>query len=142
VNEVTRIDLHHIGVVGTAAVVMVISSGAWGFESSNDVLDQEPKFVLSDRYPDDPGTAAQGGAPPWRGIEFDTEKGARDYLFAVLSYVIEGNEDAFDPASDGNDRPWQVEINGETRWYHVPWITTAPMAARACMASLVSGMPA
>jgi hypothetical protein len=122
VNEVTRIDLHHIGVVGTAAVVMGISSGAWGFESSNDVLDQEPKFVLSDRYPDDPGTASQPESPPWRGIEFATEKGARDYLFAVLSYVIEGNEDAFDPAPDGNDRPWQVEVNGETRWYHVPWM--------------------
>ncbi|MGH6918174.1 MAG: hypothetical protein ACREJ0_10775, partial [Geminicoccaceae bacterium] len=100
---------------------MGISSGAWGFESSNDVLDQKPKFVLSDRYPDDPGTA-QGEAPAWQGIEFDTEKGARDYLFAVLSYVIEGNEDAFDPAPDGNDRPWQVEVAGETRWYHVPWM--------------------
>jgi hypothetical protein len=80
VNEVTRVDWRHIGVVGTAAVVMGISSGAWGFESSNDVLDQKPKFVLSDRYPEDHGTASPDEDPPWRGIEFDTEKGARDYL--------------------------------------------------------------
>jgi hypothetical protein len=102
---------------------MGISSGAWGFASSNDILDREPKFELSDQYPKDPGTASPGGAAPaWAGIEFDTEKGARDYLFAVMSYVIQGNEDVFDPAADGNDRPWRVEVDGQTRWYHVPWM--------------------
>jgi hypothetical protein len=122
VNRLTRIDLRQIGLVGIAAATLGILSGAWGLESSYDVLDQEPKFVLSDRYPHDPRAAAPGESPPWRGIEFGTENGARDYLFAVLRYVIEGNEETFDPALDGNDRPWQVEVNGETRWYHVPWM--------------------
>ena len=115
-NRLTRVDWHHIGLVGIAAVVMGIPAGAWGFPSSDDSLDQEPKFVLSDCYPNDSGTAFQGEGPPWRGIEFATEKGARDYLFAVMSYVIEGNEETFihcvlggEPAADADAEARKVE---------------------------------
>jgi hypothetical protein len=112
-----------IGFAVFGGIVVASDAGASGFVASNDeVPANRTKFVLSQDYPTDRAAAAEGEAFPWLDLGFRTEAGARDYLFAVLRYVIEGNEDIFAPGPDALDRPWQVEVAGKTRWYHVPWM--------------------
>jgi hypothetical protein len=116
-----RTSLARIGFGAIGSIAIAGGSGANGFEASHDAVGAgRTKFVLSQDYPTDRAAAAEGETSPW--LAFDIKAEARDYLFAVLRYVIEGNEDIFAPGPDALDRPWQVEVAGKTRWYHVPWM--------------------
>src|SRR5918996_6024664 len=93
-----------IGFAVFGGIVVASDAGASGFVASNDeVPANRTKFVLSQDYPTDRAAAAEGEAFPWLDLGFRTEAEARDYLFAVLRYVIEGNEDVFAPGPDALD---------------------------------------
>jgi len=78
-----------------------------------------PRFKLSRDYPKQmPACAA-----PWlkRKVSF-SETGAnwddlRAYIQDIVDYVKEGQDPNL-PDESG----WQVRVNQETRWFHVPWM--------------------
>ncbi len=78
-----------------------------------------PQFALSHDYPQTkPGCEA-----PWlkQQVSFDDPNPSWDkwraYVQSIADYVWEGQ----DP--DLPDRAgWQVKVNGQLRWFHVPWM--------------------
>jgi hypothetical protein len=57
-------------------------------------------------------------APVWN------EDWAR-YIQQVLDYVKEGQDAALDDAVG-----WRVQVGGETRWFHIPWMAYDPRVGR------------
>jgi hypothetical protein len=121
-------EIIHRRVRGTTAALAALvlgASGAYAFTSSNDApVPGQPVFALSDDFPADLEAARQGESAPWEVFDFKTTDGARRYLLAVLRYVVEGNERVFALTEGAPDRPWQPEVRGKTRWFHVPWMHT------------------
>ncbi len=86
-----------------------------------------PRFELSHDYPSqDPGPC-----PPdvcrWLGqpVDFSSTEWAgvwEDYLRAIFDYVREGQ--------DLSPSGWNVQVAGETRWFHVPWMAFDPKVGR------------
>lgn len=74
-----------------------------------------PTFVLSQRYP----SAVIAEQLPWRNWEPSERK--LEYLKAVLTYCIEGNENLLKPESTFN-----VQDNTVRKWYHAPWMHWVP----------------
>jgi hypothetical protein len=77
-----------------------------------------PVFKLSHQYP-----KSQSGCPsPWlkRKVDFKNVKWDRTweaYIQDIVDYVKEGQ------AADLPDETgWRTEVNGSTRWFHVPWM--------------------
>jgi hypothetical protein len=68
---------------------------------------QGPTFKLSQGYPTE---MPPMGDSPWLAIDFRTNP--RDYLYAVLSYFLEGNVEV----------DWRVQDNTKRKWYHAPWM--------------------
>jgi hypothetical protein len=78
-----------------------------------------PVFQLSRDYP----TRKPACDAPWlrRQVSF-TDAGQSwsqwaDYIKDIVDYVWEGQ----DP-NIPNETGWKVEVNGRTRWFHVPWM--------------------
>lgn len=88
-----------------------------------------PVFQLSHDYPtEDPG-ACPPETCPWLAIDVDFsttsptwESPWTDYLQAIFDYVKEGQ--------DLSPNGWNVQVGGETRWYHVPWMAYDPKVGR------------
>lgn len=79
-----------------------------------------PHFVLSADYPKDKPECPS----PWlkRKVKFDAKKPTwnaawQGYVKDIVDYVKHGQ----DPDLP-NDPGWKAEVDGETRWYHVPWM--------------------
>lgn len=79
-----------------------------------------PVFQLSASYP-----SAQPGECttecPWLGMAFDSTSTDwsvwAPYLDSVLQYVIQGQTQELADATG-----WSTQVNGATRWFHVPWM--------------------
>lgn len=87
-----------------------------------------PVFALSHDYPPNPGPCPPETCP-WLAIDVDFaatspawEPPWSDYLQSIFDYVREGQ----DLAPNG----WNVTVDGETRWYHVPWMAYDPKVGR------------
>jgi hypothetical protein len=93
-----------------------------------------PVFELSHDYPSEhPGKCPQSECP-WLyiDVEFTTgkpvnwEKGPwNDYIMAIMGVVTRGQ----DPNMP-NEVGFRTRIDGETVWYHVPWMSYDPTAGR------------
>lgn len=64
-------------------------------------------FKLSQSYP----AVLVSDVAPWKAFNF--KSAPSDYLYAVLTYALEGNLEV----------DWQVHDNKVRKWYHVPWMT-------------------
>jgi hypothetical protein len=62
--------------------------------------------------------------PPAAGNQWVSGKW-EDYLKRVLDYVKQGQDPQF-----GNTPGFQVNVNGKTRWFNVPWMAYDPSAGR------------
>ncbi len=121
------------GAIGGIAVAG--GSGAMGFEASNDTVGPDrTKFVLSQDYPTDLAAAAEGETSPWRAFDFKTETGSRGYLFEVLRYVVEGNEDIFGLAPTRWTGPGWSRSTARPGGTMCPGCTTAYSVGKDCTA--------
>ncbi|HEX5749488.1 MAG TPA: hypothetical protein VFZ09_24885 [Archangium sp.] len=89
-----------------------------------------PVFQLSHDYPQkDPGTCP-ANVCTWlsnKKVTFDQTPGEKtqtqwspewaQYMQQLLDYVREGQDLQLD-----NQVGWQVKVNGNTRWFHMPWM--------------------
>ena len=96
-----------------------------------------PRFRLSTDYP----TQYPGDCPPdvctWLGLDvnFAADLTAQpptwedpiwnQYMQSVLDYVKEGQDPQLADATG-----FHTEVNGATRWFHVPWMAYDPTAGR------------
>lgn len=76
------------------------------FHGKVDPVWMGPTFKLSQNYPVNLPSTDQ----PWKAFKFRDQP--RDYLYAVLAYVLEGNIDV----------DWRVQDNLKRPWFHVPWM--------------------
>lgn len=93
-----------------------------------------PVFELSHDYPtEDPGKCPQSECP-WLYIDVDFTSGVpvnweegpwNDYIMAIMDVVTRGQ----DPNMP-NDVGFKTVIDGQTMWYHVPWMAYDPTAGR------------
>jgi hypothetical protein len=93
-----------------------------------------PVFKLSHDYPPEhPGPCSQSDCP-WLYVDVDFTSGEpvdwrsgpwNDYIMAIMGVVTRGQ----DPNLP-NEVGIRTEVNGETAWYHVPWMAYDPTAGR------------
>lgn len=96
-----------------------------------------PVFELSHDYPtDDPGTCPKSVCT-WLDLDVDfsvdfdapppdwVKDGWAEYISRILDYVRQGQTPDLD-----NEVGFRVEVDGETRWFHVPWMAYDPTAGR------------
>ncbi|MFT4742282.1 MAG: hypothetical protein ACI91Z_000253 [Yoonia sp.] len=93
-----------------------------------------PVFELSHSYPtQDPGACGIADCP-WLYIDVDFTSGEavdwetgpwNDYIIAIMEVVVRGQ----DP-NMSNESGFQSQVDGETAWYHVPWMAYDPSAGR------------
>jgi hypothetical protein len=86
-----------------------------------------PRFKLSHNYPKQrPRCEA-----PWlkRPVNFNNPNPKwedwKDYVQDIINYVAEGQ----DPNLPDNVG-WKTEVNGQTRWFHIPWMAYDPHGGR------------
>ncbi len=79
-----------------------------------------PVFQLSHAYPDT-FTACTPATCPWLSVPVDTSTTSwatwSPYLQAALNYLVQGQTTNLNDSTG-----WQTTVNGETRWFHVPWM--------------------
>jgi hypothetical protein len=104
-----------------------------------------PVFRLSDRFPEQP--VDDSGAQPWRAGRYDalfsaqtsqdrkTEL-ARDYIWALMRYIQEGNIDSGDIDTD-----WDMCRNRVRNWYHIPFQTYDALSGREFVHGLTREAP-
>jgi hypothetical protein len=89
---------------------------------------QGPVFQLSHNYPASIG-ACPNSVCRWLAAPapFNSTRMAdwQPYLDAILAYVIAGQTTDLN-----NQAGWRDVVNGETRWFHVPWMAYNPKAGR------------
>lgn len=96
-----------------------------------------PIFALSHDYPAaDPG-ACSADECTWLGLDVDFSvdfTAARptwedpiwnQYIQAIMNYVAAGQD-----ANLADESGFQAEVDGATRWYHVPWMAYNPQVGR------------
>ena len=93
-----------------------------------------PVFQLSHDYPPtDPGKCPEDVCGwLYKDVDFsstDFSDGWAEYMQSILAYVKEGQ--TLDPE-------WNVTVNGETRWFHVPWMAYDPKVGREFVHGLTS----
>jgi hypothetical protein len=104
-----------------------------------------PRFRLSDAFPRAPVDDA--ASQPWRDRRFDAlfepstgeadrTRLARDYSWAVMRYVQEGNIDSGDVSTD-----WRLCGNPVRRWYHMPFQTYDALSSREFVHGLTREAP-
>ncbi|SEA23556.1 hypothetical protein [Alkalimonas amylolytica] len=99
---------------------------------------QGPVFQLSHNYPtempppcdksvckwlDGPANLfktdfSEQGVPEW-------DQQWQDYIMHILNYVREQQDPYL-----RNEQGWKVQVNGSTRWFHVPWMAYDPTTGR------------
>lgn len=88
---------------------------------------QGPTFKLSHSYP----KAKPKCDAPWlkRSVNFNDPNPKwedwKDHVQDIINYVAEGQ----DPNLPDNVG-WKSEVNGQTRWFHIPWMAYDPHAGR------------
>lgn len=143
----TRFSANLRGSIFTASCVIAALAGAGasaqGTAAENAFRDavntppagyDGPVFQLSNAYPtQDPGVCGIADCP-WLFIDVDFTSGApvdwengpwNDYIMAIMGVVIRGQ----DPDMS-NEAGFQTQVDGETAWYHVPWMAYDPSAGR------------
>lgn len=89
-----------------------------------------PVFELSDHYPTEPQSCVAAGGCPWleagknlinTTAETDTPLTWNDqwqaYIDTIFDYIKEGQTDDLN-----NNDGFNVEVNGQTRWFSIPWM--------------------
>lgn len=101
-----------------------------------------PVFTLSHDYPAQKPADCSAKDCPWLAVTLqdgtspfdislsslppDWKSGPwRDYIQGVLGYVRQGQDPQL-----ANDPGFRVEVDGRTRWFHVPWMAYDPTAGR------------
>lgn len=96
-----------------------------------------PVFELSDDYPADLPGPCPDDVCPWLALDVDfgadlaadpptwSDPIWNEYMQSVLAYVSEGQDPQL-----AHETGFLSEVNGETRWYHVPWMAYDPTAGR------------
>ena len=91
-----------------------------------------PVFQLSDDYPASPPGGDLKSNAPWlsRNVDFATtdpqwSDGWDAYMQDLLNYVRHGQNEQLI-----NDPGWLVNVDGATRWFHVPWMAYNPHSGR------------
>lgn len=96
-----------------------------------------PVFALSRSYPTDYPGDCPDEVCTWQSlpVPFADNLAAppptwddpvwSEYMRRVLNYVREGQDSQL-----AHDTGFLTEVNGETRWYHVPWMAYDPTAGR------------
>jgi hypothetical protein len=104
-----------------------------------------PVFRLSDRFPTAP--VGDGGAQAWRDTKYEAMFSpatpvdsrtalARDYIWALMRYIQEGNIDSGSVTSD-----WNVCENKVRNWYHMPFQTYDALSGREFVHGLTREAP-
>lgn len=117
---------------GTESVAPVQKSpaGLFAFRDSVDTAPANwtgPKFQLSHNYP----KVKPKCDAPWlkRSVNFNDPNPKwedwKGYVQDIIDYVGEGQ----DPNLPDNVG-WKSEVNGQTRWFHIPWMAYDPHAGR------------
>lgn len=105
-----------------AADAALLSPAVEAFRDSVDTAPpgwSGPKFKLSHNYP----KRLPVCQAPWlkRMVSFDNPSPKweewKGYVQDIVDYVKEGQE-----ANLPDESGWKVDVNGATRWYHVPWM--------------------
>jgi hypothetical protein len=99
-----------------------------------------PVFQLSDAY----STAVPESDYPWLKFNpFDASlteeqksEQAKQYLWAVMNYIQEGNIDSGDVAKD-----WTLCNNPVRQWFHIPYQTYEPLSGREFVHGLTREAP-
>jgi hypothetical protein len=97
-----------------------------------------PVFQLSHNYPQKAPAPCAPTVCKWLakdiGVSFDETPGSpttqwspawNTYMQNILDYIREGQNEQLD-----NTVGWQVNVNGTTRWFHVPWMAYDPTRGR------------
>jgi hypothetical protein len=96
-----------------------------------------PVFALSDDYPAENPGACPKDLCTWLDLDVNLSPnfGAprptwddavwNEYIQRIMAYVAEGQDPNL-----AHEVGFQTEVNGETRWYHVPWMAYDPMVGR------------
>ncbi|MCX4240392.1 hypothetical protein [Paraliomyxa miuraensis] len=94
-----------------------------------------PTFALSKDYPAEPPAPCAKEVCTWLGIDVDfgspdapakwTEGKWADYIEAIKAYAAQGQDPQL-----ANEVGIRVEVDGQTRWYHVPWMAYDPKVGR------------
>lgn len=91
-----------------------------------------PVFELSDDYPTKAPPPCTPKSCPWLGVDVDWGTPASapdwnngkwaDYMQAMKTYIRQGQDDGMTGL--------KVNVDGKTRWYHVPWMAYDPTVGR------------
>ena len=95
-----------------------------------------PVFHLSHNYPKQEPPPCPKSVCKWLDVDVDlsTDLDApppawdatwAQYLAAILDYVKQGQDPQL-----RNEIGWRVQVGGETRWFHVPWMAYDPTQGR------------
>lgn len=96
-----------------------------------------PVFQLSDDYPQQNPGECPKDVCTWLDVDVDFDvsfdapppeweaDGWAEYIARILDYVKQGQTEDL-----GNEKGFQVKVDGETRWFHVPWMAYDPTAGR------------
>lgn len=94
-----------------------------------------PVFQLSHDYPTQAPAACDPAVCTWLQLKVDFGDGARApdwtrggwaaYMAALLTYIKQGQDPDL-----ANDRGFVAQVDGKTRWYHVPWMAYDPTVGR------------
>ncbi len=96
-----------------------------------------PVFALSHDYPAESPGDCPDDVCTWQALDVDfavdltadppawSDPIWNEYMQSVLAYVQEGQDPQL-----SHETGFLTEVNGETRWYHVPWMAYDPTAGR------------
>ena len=72
-------------------------------------IDNFPCFIAKTDYPENQVAESKF---PWSGIDYSLKDKQKEYMSAVLGYIVEGNVEV----------DWNLQANKVRRWYHAPWM--------------------
>ncbi|WP_394152293.1 hypothetical protein [Vibrio maritimus] len=103
---------------------------------------QGPTFELSDEYPTEMPPACTTATCPWLAIKlpdqvksvdfndtgvpnWSTEPVYNEYITSILNYIKQGQT-----MDLNNAEGLKINVDGQTRWYHIPWMAYAQKTGR------------
>ena len=91
-----------------------------------------PVFQLSDKYPASPPGGDLKSKAPWLNQDVDFcapepqwDDGWDDYMQDLLNFIRHGQNEQLAECPG-----WLVQVDGATRWFHVPWMAYNPYSGR------------
>jgi hypothetical protein len=129
--------------LATTSFIAFAESPAWNNAVNKPPQNwQGPTFKLSDQYPTEMPAACTDVTCPWLKIDlFSESKGVdfsdsgipdwskepkyKDYITSILDYIKQGQTRDLN-----NDQGLIVDVDGQTRWFHIPWMAYAKETGR------------